>query len=316
MLAGLAAFQAAPRPPLPPPPLVIASQGRARVFDYGGDGPVAVFVPSLINPASILDLAQDNSLLRWLATQGVRPMLVDWGVPDAADAATDLAGHVADVLHPMLRTIGVPYHLVGYCLGGTLAMAAAALDTPLSLTLIATPWRFSAFPDQARDTLQQLWESAQPTVDSLGVLPLEILQTAFWLLDPDRTVGKYARFADMEPGSDAANSFIRLEDWANSGAPLTRAAARELIDDFFTIDLPGAGRWEVSGRTIDPTALTCPVLQIVSTTDRIVPAATAADVGHRHDLALGHVGMVMGSRARAAVWQPLASWLSQTHPSW
>src|SRR3546814_17575296 len=69
---------------------------------------------------------------------------------------------------PMLRELGAPYHLIGYCLGGTMSVASAVLSPPLSLTLIATPWDFDGFSDDQRETLQSLWESAQPPVDALG----------------------------------------------------------------------------------------------------------------------------------------------------
>ena len=64
---------------------VVAAAGRAGLRDYGGSGPPVVFVPSLINPPHVLDLAEANSLLRWLAAQGVRPLLVDWGTPAPAE---------------------------------------------------------------------------------------------------------------------------------------------------------------------------------------------------------------------------------------
>jgi polyhydroxyalkanoate synthase subunit PhaC len=82
VLAGLRAYQEAERVPRPPEMPVVARAGRAVLRDYGGRGPPAVFVPSLINPPFILDLTEGNSLLRWLVTQGVRPLLVDWGTPD------------------------------------------------------------------------------------------------------------------------------------------------------------------------------------------------------------------------------------------
>ena len=47
-------------------------------------------VPSLINRPYILDLAPGRSLLRWLAAQGLRPLLMDWGTPGAAEAGFDL----------------------------------------------------------------------------------------------------------------------------------------------------------------------------------------------------------------------------------
>ena len=76
-----------------------------------------------------------------------------------------------------------------------------------------------------------------------------------------------------------------------------KRAAREMFEDLFAGDLPGTGRWHVAGATIDPASLAVPSLNIVSTTDRIVPAATAVRAGERLELALGHVGMVVGSRA-------------------
>ena len=310
-LAGLRAYQEAERRPRPTAMPIVARAGRAVLRDYGGAGPPVLFVPSLINPPWVLDLAEDNSLLRWLAAQGVRPLLVDWGEPAAADRALDIAGHVETMLLPLIDAVGEPVALAGYCLGGTMAMAAAMLRPLRALTLIAAPWHFGGFSDAARDGLSGLWDQILPGADTLGLLPMEVLQTAFWQLDPARTVTKYERFGTLDPGSETAHAFVALEDWANAGPPLTFAAARELIDDFFVADRPGRDLWEVGGRPIVPTELDCPVLDIVSTTDRIVPAASAAGIGTVLTLAQGHVGMIVGARARSMLWPKLAGWLSQ-----
>jgi polyhydroxyalkanoate synthase len=84
-----------------------------------------------------------------------------------------------------------------------------------------------------------------------------------------------------------------------------------MFDELFEGDASGAGRWTVAGETIDPAALSIPFLNVVSTTDRIVPHETAARAGERLDLALGHVGMVVGRRGKHALWEPLAAWLSR-----
>ena len=149
--------------------------------------------------------------------------------------------------------------------------------------------------------------------ERLGVLPMEVLQSAFWSLDPARTVGKFEQLADADEA--ATRAFVTLEDWANDGPPLSYAAARELLEDFFAGDLPGSGGWHVGGQAIDPATLPCPILNIVSTTDRIVPAASASAAGERIELARGHVGMVVGSRAKAELWEPLAAWLSRVSPA-
>lgn len=310
-LKGLRAYQEAERPAPPPPRPVVATAGRAVLRDYGGSGPPLVVVPSLINPPVILDLDAERSLLRWLARQGVRPLLVDWGAPLAGEHGLDIAGHVETMLLPLIDALGEPPILAGYCLGGTMALAAAALRQPRALALIAAPWRYAGFPDESRAMLGRLWDQARPAAEAIGLLPMEVLQTAFWRLDPARTVGKFEAFGRRAHDPAASAGFVAVEDWANDGPPLTLGAARELMEGMFGEDLPGQGRWRVGGRTIDPAAIAVPAFEIVSTSDRIVPAAAAAGIGERLALGLGHVGMIVGGRSRASVWQPLAAWLSR-----
>jgi polyhydroxyalkanoate synthase len=150
----------------------------------------------------------------------------------------------------------------------------------------------------------------------MGLLPMEVLQSAFWSLDPARTVSKFEAFADMAPGSPEAQTFVRLEDWANDGPPLPESAARELFERFVAADGPGNGEWVVGGKPADPGGLDSRLLNIVSTTDRIVPAASAFRQGQRLELALGHVGMMVGGRAKAELWTPLAAWLSRVARGW
>ncbi|HEX9946822.1 MAG TPA: alpha/beta fold hydrolase [Allosphingosinicella sp.] len=306
-LAGLRRYQEAERAAPAAAPAAVAGVLGAKVRDYGGSGPPVLFVPSLINPPSILDLP-GRSLLRWLAAQGgVRPLLLDWGWEVEARSTLSVAGHVDEVLLPLIEALGEKPALVGYCLGGTIALAAAAPSGAPAVAAIAAPWRFAGFPDEARSALARLWKGAAPTSAALGCLPMEVLQSAFWSLDPARTVAKFEAFADMAQGSAAAQAFVTLEDWANDGPPLPNAAALELFEDMFGADVTGRGEW----RLADPGALPCPFLDIVSTSDRIVPAASSTGAGERLELAQGHVGMVVGGRAEAALWEPLAGWLSR-----
>jgi polyhydroxyalkanoate synthase len=308
-LAGLRAYQQASRLASPPAPPTVARAGRARLLDYGGTGRPVVVVPSIINGPQVLDLLPEASFLRWLATQGVRPLLFDWGEPTAEECCLSIAGHVETLLHPLLRSIGHDVALAGYCLGGTMALAAAAIEQPRALALIAAPWHFAGFGDEARSGLDALWRAAEKTAETIGLLPLEVLQAGFWRLDPKRTVEKFVRFAAQAHDAAAVRQFVALEDWANGGPPLTLAAGRELVEALFGRDVTGTGAWQVAGRRIDPAAIRCPILDVRSTSDRIVPAASAAGVGRPLELSLGHVGMIVGSRARASLWKPLAAFL-------
>lgn len=315
-LDGLRLYQQAERPRATATPAAIAADRSGAVLrDYGGSGPAVLFIPSLINPPGILDLSPERSLLCWLAAHGHRPLLLDWGNDAEARRTLSIGGHVEEIVLPLLETLSEAPALVGYCLGGTMAVAAAALTPVTKLATIAAPWHFSGFPREARQMLLTLWRGTRTSVHGLGVLPMEVLQSAFWSLDPARSVAKFEAFSQRAPGTDAAAAFVALEDWANDGPPMSEAAAQEMFEDLFEADRPGSGRWRVGGKLIDPSALACPMLNIVSTTDRIVPHATAIRSGERLDLAQGHVGMVIGRHAKAGLWQPLSAWLSRAGAS-
>ena len=309
-LAGLRAYQSAPREQRADPMPAIHSAGRVSLRDYGGSGRPVVFVPSLINPPDILDHSPATSLVRWIAAQGFRIWLVDWGSPGSDDRDLDLAAHVERLLVPLLQALPEPPVLVGYCLGGTMALAAACLTPVAGLALIASPWTFAGFGSAARGEIAGLWHAAQPMCAAIGLVPMEVLQSGFWRLDPARTIGKYESFAAIDPASAAARRFVAMEDWANAGAALPYATGRQLFEDFVGADVTGANHWQIAGTTITPAALTCPAIEFVSRHDRIVPAASAADLPNRHDLGAGHVGMIVGSSAKAQLWEPLSGWLN------
>ena len=315
-LAGLRRYQEAERAPPPAPMPAVAEAKGAALRDYGGAGPPVVFVPSLINPPTILDLSPERSLLRWLAGHKRRVLLVDWGWPGDSRNNWRIGDHVERMLLPLLEALGEPADLVGYCLGGTIAAAAAQLRPARSLVTIAAPWHFAGFPDEARRDISRLWdEGGRDAAKALGVLPMEVLQAAFWSLDPARTVAKFEAYADMAEDSVEAQAFVTLEDWANDGPPVPGRAAQELFLNFFRDDMPGRGKWWIGDEYMLEARLDLPVLNIVSTSDRIVPAATALRVGERLELAQGHVGMVVGSKAKQRLWEPLAAWLSRTAAS-
>ncbi len=302
------------RPPAPPPARCVATVGAARLLQHGAanDRNPVVFVPSLINPPQVLDLSESRSMLRHMAAAGHDAYLVDWGMPSPQDAQLGLDGHVTERLLPLLSALPRPPILVGYCLGGSLTLAAAALHPVPAMATIAAPWRFDAFPTPDLDLIGGLWRGAKSMCERIGYVPMEVLQSGFWAMDPARTIRKYAAFADADPGSDAERAFLAVEDWANGGAPLTFAAGRDLFDGLYAGNLSGTGRWQVGDQIVDPAALACPTLSIVSTTDRIVPAAAGPRLREERRVSLGHVGMVVGGRAREMLWNPLSLWLS-TH---
>src|SRR5207237_4482161 len=123
-----------------------------RLLDYGrgGAGLPVLVVPSLINRYYVLDLLPEQSFLRHLAEAGLRPFVIDWGEPGAAERKFTLTDYIAGPLDGAMAKIcesaGSPVAILGYCMGGLLALALA-LRRPADtarIALLATPWDFHA----------------------------------------------------------------------------------------------------------------------------------------------------------------------------
>ena len=305
-LAGLDAYEKAPRPPARPERPAVARIGGAALRDHGGDGEPVILIPSLINPPHVLDLDEQVSLAGALAGSGRQVLLVDWGAASQR-ANLDVSGHIEVLLLPLLDAVGEPATLVGYCLGGTMAIGAAGIAPVRRVATLAAPWHFARYPDGSRAALGQLWDMSKAAAASLGALPMEVLQAGFWSLDPERTVRKFAEFAELDAAGGQARRFVTLEDWANEGEPLPLPAATELFESFYRDDAPGVGRWMLGGAAVGERP-PVPALHLVAGEDHIVPPETAPD-GEQLAIASGHVGMIVG-RARAQLHQALLQFLA------
>lgn len=315
VLEGLNRYQAAPRPPPMPAMPERARRGGVRLLAVGGpaDGPLLVVIPSLINAPAVLDLAPDRSLVRFLAQEGHQVLLVDWGPMQAAERRLGLAGLVSARLMPLLRRLEGPVRLLGYCLGGTLALAAGQLLGPRleRMALIAAPWHFDGFGAEARLRAMETWAAIRPIGRGLGAVPISLLNPLFWSLDEEAVLAKFEALSRRPADDPHLGWFAAVEDWANSGAPLTLPAARDLFVHGFATDRIGRGLWQAGGQRISPARLSAPILDFGATRDRIVPpeARIRMDGVDRRDVPSGHVGLVVGGGARESLWEPLSNWL-------
>ncbi len=332
LAAGVIAYRDHPgRRALDDPPIVwsegataLRDVGAARDVDIANDATPLLLVPSLVNRWQVLDLAPGRSFARALAAAGFRPWIVDWGTPGDAERALDTDGCVArlgravDWLSATTGARRLP--ALGYCMGGTLIVGLAA-HRPGALSaigILAAPWDFHA--DRAG---QGMLAATGPMLAELaarvGELPADIVQTLFWSLDPWQVVEKFRRFAGMDMASDAARDFVLLEDWLNEGAALPGPVARDCLVGWYGDNLPGRGEWKVGGRPVRPAEIGTPALVAIPAADRIVPPASAAGLcgpaglanATRLDLPLGHIGMMVGSRAAERCWKPVIAWLNQ-----
>jgi polyhydroxyalkanoate synthase subunit PhaC len=321
-LAGIEAYRRHPYRRSAPDPPVLWEEGTTRLLDYGsGRTDFAVLVvPSLINRYYVLDLLPERSFLRHLAATGLRPMVVDWGAPGAAERRLDLNGYSERLdrgFAAAAQCAGAPLAMLGYCMGGLLAVAAALRQRHqvACVALLATPWDFHAAPGALARLLGLGADRPAPAGAVADAVPVEIVQSFFFLLDPFLAERKFVRLARFDPNGEAARSFVALEDWINDGVPLGLALARDCIRSWYRDNEPGRGTWRVAGDRVQPGLLRRPALVVIPGRDRIVPPlsaeALAAALGRADVLrpALGHVGMMAAAGAPAMLWTPIAEWL-------
>lgn len=311
-----------------PEPPSIWQKGAARLLDYGinattaHNGAVVLFIPSLINRYYILDLEEERSLLRFLASEGHYPLVLDWGKPADTEKDYNCEDYIAHILIPAIKYLaektGGKIALAGYCMGGVLSLAAAhiAVKHVGALALLATPWNFHC--DNFKPLiLDDAYKQKMAEILASGdTVPAEIIQALFYLTDPWVFEQKFKRFASLEEHGRAAKDFIALEHWVNDGVPMTSRMAHDCLIDWAQENQLAVGGWQIANKIINPKELKLPTFIAMPKNDHVVPfdcaLPLAKAIKHAKIIypAAGHVSMIVGSQAKRELWQPLSHWLA------
>lgn len=316
-----------------PPPVgstphdVVWVENKWRLLRYRSDRradlprtPV-LLVPSLINRHYVLDLLPGKSFAEYLVKQGFDVFVVDWGTPTDEDRYVTFEDVAVKSLRRALRkttrVAGTEQaHVLGYCLGGTLAVIHAALEPEriASLVVLATPVKF-------RDEgLLSLW-TRTPTfdvpalVEGFGNVPWQLMQSAFHLLRPTTSLAKAVQVVDRAWDDEFMDGFLAIETWGNDNVSFPGACYREYVERLYRNDELANGTFRLGGRAVLLSNVRCPLLNVTFLNDAIVPAESAAVLSDlcgstdKEALALpgGHVGAVVSKKAAHGLWPTVAA---------
>jgi polyhydroxyalkanoate synthase subunit PhaC len=310
------------------PARVVHRENKWRLLRYEprAGGPAyrtpLLLVPSLINRHYVLDLMPGKSFAEYLVGAGHDVFVIDWGTPGDEDrhlTFDDIVdGYQGRAVRVAARCAGVSQvHVLGYCLGGTLAIiyAAARPEHVASLCVLAAPVRFGD------DGLLSAWTRTrsldlEALVGALGNVPWQLMQSAFHLLRPTLNLSKAVHLLDRAWDDEYLDGFFALETWGNDNVSLPGAAYRTLVGSLYRDDALAAGTMRLSGRPVALANITCPTLAVTFEHDNIVPWASAAAlldaVGatdkERIHLPGGHVGAVVSRAASRTLWPKLQAW--------
>jgi polyhydroxyalkanoate synthase subunit PhaC len=311
---------------------------RLICYEMPGENPGAavptqapvLFLPSLINRHYILDLLPGRSLVGHLLADGFPVYMVEWLAPSAEDRYLEFDDlfrrRISQAIERVLLDAGSEgLHLVGHCLGGTLAIMEALLRPSRlkTLTLLTAPVDFT---DAGK--LGKWAKSAEFDLDALtdayGNVPWPLLQGSFQCLRPSLPFSKWARLMDKWRDPEFCLSFLAMEMWSSDNIAFPGQCYKVLIRDLYQRNALARGEFRLEGNRLSLSGLGLPVLDVVAMDDHIVPPATRLPmvVGestsgagvHRIDLTGGHVGAVLGRRAQQTLWPEMSTWLKSQDP--
>lgn len=289
-------------------------RGTVTLHRFGTAGHQRVLVvPSMINGSEIFDLLPDFSFVRWLAARGFDVYLLDWGVAADDPVLGDIDGVLTRIADAAAFIGGNGLAAIGYCMGGTLLLGAAARNPEMfgKLVLLSAPWDFHAGDARMLSHVMTGAASAMQLLEERQVLPVDWIQNVFARVNPTLAIKKFSNFLDLAEGSIAQQIFIAVEDWLNGGQDLPAGVARACITDWYGRNLPGRGEWVDIGRLPGRR-----VMVVAAEKDILVPPESAsAAVQHIPGAVLltppcGHISLMAGRKAPEMVWAPVASWLN------
>ena len=319
LLAGIKAYQDHPYKPHDPWPVCWqAGEVALHAVSDTPQGVPLVCIPSMINRSSILDITPERSFVRFMGQGDDLPVyLLDWGESAQDTDQADMDAVLLKRLIPALEQFDKPVHALGYCMGGTLLLAAAQLRPDLfaSITLLASPWDFHRGDPAMRLLVQGMSPGAFTMMAQQGKLGGLWTQSLFAALEPEKTARKFSSFAKRAPDDPEAITFVAVEDWLNDPVDLPAGIARACIQDWYVLNAPANGSWKVAKTVIDPSGIICPVLVVAGMRDKLVPPESSAvltDIVQRGELLkadFGHIGLIASKDAPQQIWSPVKKWI-------
>jgi len=297
--------------------------------DPGDRRAPVLLVPPLAAPAICFDLRRGCSLAEHLVQQGRRTYLVDYGAINYGDRGLGLEHWVDEVIPVAARRAsedagGRPLRLVGWCLGGILAMLAAAADNDLpieAIALVASPFDFSRVPIVA--PLRPIAAVTQgrgvtALYSLLGGAPAPLVKRGYQLAGIDKYLMKPYTVASNLHRRELLAQIEAVDHFMNRMHAYPGRTFGQLYHRFFRTNDLADGSLALHTRTIELADVRVPLLAIAGKGDGIAPVAACHHVADlvpgapscRLETAPGgHLGVLTGRAARPTTWRMLDEFL-------
>jgi polyhydroxyalkanoate synthase len=255
--------------------------------------------------------------------------LLDWGAPGPEDRNLSFDDYTLEYLPRAVRKIksvsgSDEFSMLGWCLGALISTLYASLrpdDGLKNLILLTAPLDFS---DKTAGGFSR-WASTpafdpHKIVDAFGNVPGEMIDYGAKALKPvENFIGTYLNLWDNIDNPKVVESWHAMNTWVRDIIPMTGAAYRQLVNDFYKENKLMAGSLSLRGERVDLSNLKANVLNVIAEADHITPPCQSAGVMERigsTDKELfrvrgGHIGIMAGSGAEKTTWPHIEQWLAK-----
>ena len=240
--------------------------------------PLLIF-PPWINKFYILDLKEQNSLVKWIVDQGYTLFMVSWVNPDSSYRDVGLEDYIEDGYLAAIReakaiTGQKQVNAVGYCIAGTTLSLTLALLKQRGDTSVKSATFFTAltdFSDQGEFQpflTDDFIDGIEAETKDKGILPSIIMARTFsFLRSKDLVYGpavKSYMMGETPPAFD-------LLYWNGDGANLPEKMAMQYLRGLCQQNKLADGGIELLDHNLELSGVDVPLCAVACQTDHIAP---------------------------------------------
>jgi polyhydroxyalkanoate synthase len=314
----------------PTPSDDIWRQGKATLRRYRREtaprfGPPVIAFMGLVSRAYLFDFVKGSSFAQRLMDAGFETYVLDWGDPDEEDAGNTLETYIESYLPRAIEAArrdsdAHDVNLIGYCMGGCLALMGLAAQPSLpvrNLVTLATPVDFRHMGPLV-DALRNGRIDVETMIDETGTVPGRTIENFFKIRKPTADLVQYANLWEHLWNDEYLKGYQAMSRWICEQPAVAGAAARQVVHDWLKEDAFCNDLLRLNGRHISLADIHAPTLAVIATRDEIVPEAAAAPIvdlltgTHVETLRLdaGHVSLTTGRTAATVTLPRIIEWLA------
>ncbi len=293
---------------------------------YKKNSPIpTLIVYALVNRQYMMDIQDENSVIRNWLDLGLDVYIIDWGYPDKSDRFLTLEDYIDGYLNNAVDVIrkrnnADKINILGVCQGGTFSTIYSALYSHKvkNLVTMVSPIDFSM--DEGLLFHWSKFMDIDNLVKSYGVIPGDFMNFGFLMLKPFQlNIDKYVGLLDNIDKPEVVKDFLRMEKWIFDSPDQAGEAFRKFIKDLYQENKLINNEFELGGRKVNLKNIDMPLLNVFAENDHLVPPSTSKPlndaVSSKDNDTLsvrgGHIGIYVGSKSQKEVAPGVANWLNE-----